>query len=144
MSTATAIPPESSRRSSTGASSSSGGQRPLLVIVLDVSPSTWGEREMQRAVMDKARFAKGKTSAGPATLEEMLLAIRAFCGAYGSLQRDAVLVIVAVAGNEKAVVYPTKVDLQRLFEDGGTVDIRKLHGALVTGEPRRCCGNNRQ
>lgn len=105
-------------------------EKSLLVIVVDVSPTAWGEREVRRAASDKARLAAGKRSVGPATMDECLSAVRAFCGAYDSLQRDSVFIVIAVAGNESAVVYPRKNELHRFFAEGGKVEIRKLEENL--------------
>ena len=80
----------------------------LLIIILDVSPLAWGSRDFQRKAQDKARFAKNKSSIGPATLEEVLEAVQAFGGAACSIERDAGLIIIGVADNEVAVVYPRK------------------------------------
>lgn len=80
----------------------------LLIIILDVSPLAWGSRDFHRKAQDKARFAKNRTSLGPATLEEVLDAVQAFGGAVCSIERDAGLIIIGVADNEVAVVYPRK------------------------------------
>lgn len=53
----------------------------LTVIILDVSPFSWGSRDFQRKAQDKARFAKNRSSIGPATLEEVLESVQAFGGA---------------------------------------------------------------
>jgi transcription initiation factor TFIIH subunit 3 len=90
-------------------------ERPLTVLVIDVSPVAWGERDMQRTASDKARLAAGKRSLGPATLDEMLSAVQAFASAFGSLERDAALVLVAVAGNRSAVVHPRLDQLETFF-----------------------------
>lgn len=39
-------------------------KRALLVIIVDVSPTTWGERDLKRSANDKARLAAGKRSVG--------------------------------------------------------------------------------
>lgn len=80
----------------------------LLVIILDVSPYPWGDRDMKRKVQDKALLARNKASVGPAMLEEVLEAVQAFSGAACSIEREAGLIIIGVADNEIAVVYPRK------------------------------------
>jgi transcription initiation factor TFIIH subunit 3 len=110
--------------------------RSLLTIVVDVSPVTWGERDMRRSAMDKARLAAGKRSVGPATMEEVLLAVQAFASAYGSLERSSGLLIVAVADNEAAVVFPRKDHLARYFsspETNACYDLRSMQLDLLEG-----------
>ena len=99
-------------------------KRALLVIIIDVSPTTWGERELKRAANDKARLAAGKRSVGPATLEDTLAAVQAFAGAYSSLEEDGVVMVIAVAANECAVVYPRKNELHEFFRHGAAFDNR--------------------
>jgi transcription initiation factor TFIIH subunit 3 len=109
-------------------------ERSLNVIVMDVSPVTWGERELIRTASDKSRLAAGKRSIGPARLEELLCAVQCFCSASTSLEKDAVLVLVAVAGSEVAVVYPRKDALEEYFRNPeNKMDSRKLQSDLVTG-----------
>ena len=90
-------------------------ERPLTVLVMDVSPVCWAERDMQRTASDKARVAAGKRSVGPATLDEMLASVQAFASAFGSIDRDAALVLVAVAGIRCAVVHPRQDQLETFF-----------------------------
>jgi transcription initiation factor TFIIH subunit 3 len=109
-------------------------ERPLTVLVIDVSPVAWGERDMKRTASDKARLAAGKRSLGPATLEELLSAVQAFCSAFGTLERDAALVLVAVAGSHTAVVYPRKDQLETYFANPETkLDTRQLQTDLMEG-----------
>lgn len=109
-------------------------ERPLTVLVIDVSPVAWGERDFQRTASDKAREAAGKRSIGPATVEEMLSAVQAFSSAFGSLERDAALVLVAVAGNHSAVVYPRQDHLETFFANLETkLDTRSIPTDLVDG-----------
>ena len=107
-------------------------ERSLLAIVIDVSPITWGERDLKRTANDKARLAAGKRSVGPATLEDVLLTLHAFAGAYASLEQDNVLMVIAVASNECAMVYPRKNELHELFQ-GSKLDIRRLREGLTLG-----------
>jgi transcription initiation factor TFIIH subunit 3 len=107
-------------------------ERSLLVIVLDVSPVVWRMRQAFREKSDNARFAKGKETVGPGTLEETLKSIQTLCGAYCSLQRDCAFVIVGVAGNETAVLFPRK-DAMHEFFTAHKIDIRPLQEQLVGG-----------
>jgi len=109
-------------------------ERPLTVLVVDVSPVVWGERDMKRTASDKARLAAGKRSLGPATLDELLSAVQAFASAFGSLDRDSALVMVAVAGNQTAVVYPRKDQLETYFANPETgLDTCSIPLDLVEG-----------
>jgi transcription initiation factor TFIIH subunit 3 len=107
----------------------------LLLIVLDVSPLAWGERHFRRIASDRARKDVGKGSVGPAVVEEVLAAVLAFCNAIYSLERDAGVIIVAVADNESAVVYPRKNHLAQWMQhhDSYTPDVRNLKHDLTTG-----------
>lgn len=82
----------------------------LLVIILDVSPLAWGNRDLQRKVNDQRQQARGKPtgSAGPAILEEVLDAVQAFSSAACSIEREAGLIVMGVADSEIAVIYPRK------------------------------------
>mmetsp|Transcript_8542 Transcript_8542/g.14187 ORF Transcript_8542/g.14187 Transcript_8542/m.14187 type:complete len:364 (+) Transcript_8542:87-1178(+) len=112
-------------------------ERSLLIIVLDVSPVVWQIRQRQREGSDKARLEKNKPTIGPATLEECLKSIQAFCGAFCGLQRDCALQIMGVAGNETAVLFPRKDAMHEFFQGGsaGTskLDIRPLQDQLIAG-----------
>lgn len=109
-------------------------ERPLTVLVIDVSPVAWGERDLKRTASDKARLAAGKRSLGPATLEELLSAVQAFASAFVSLERDSALLLVAVAGNEVAVVYPRKDHLESYFSNPETkLDTRQIQNDLIQG-----------
>ncbi len=76
----------------------------MLVLVLDVSPLAWADRDLKRTAHDKERAASGKRSVGPAILEEVLESVQVFASAYSSLERDAGLLIAAVADGETALV----------------------------------------
>ena len=90
--------------------SSSSSSRSLLVLVVDVSPLAWGERDLQRAAQDKARAAAGKRSVGPVVLNELLESVQAFGRAFAS-EPGAGLLVVGVADNESAVLFPRPPDL---------------------------------
>jgi transcription initiation factor TFIIH subunit 3 len=107
----------------------------LLILVLDVSPLAWGERDIQRTAQDKSRVALGKRSVGPAVLEEALEATEAFASAFCSIEHDAGLVLIAVADNETAVVYPRSNDISEwmLHPETYLPDIRKMKEHLTVG-----------
>lgn len=110
--------------------------RSLLTIVVDASPVVWGERDVRRVGNDKKRQAAGKRSVGPATLEELLRAVQAFATAFGSLETGAGLLVIGVADNEVAVVFPRKDHLARYFSNPETnpcYDLRTVHADLMEG-----------
>lgn len=110
--------------------------RSLLTIVVDCSPVVWGERDFRRVASDKKRLASGKRSMGPATLEELLIAVQAFATAFGSLERISGLVIVGVADNETAIVFPRKDHMARYFSNPETnpcYDLRTIQTDLLEG-----------
>jgi len=110
------------------------GERSLTVLVVDVSPVTWGKRDLARAANDRQRFKKNKPSVGPANLEDLLSAVQAFSSAFSSLERDSALILVAVAGSEVAVVHPRKDDMENFFVNPETVlDSRKIQSDLIGG-----------
>lgn len=109
-------------------------QNSLAVVVIDVSPVVWGERELRRAASDKSRLAAGKRSLGPAILEEVLSSVQAFANAFLAMEKDAALLMVAVAGKEVAVVYPRKDALQEYFDNAESkLDGRQIHDDLYLG-----------
>ena len=126
-----------SRKSKLGRSSGRAAtpSNTLLVIVLDVSPLAWGERDVKRTALDRSRAADGKGSARPCLLEEVLDAVQAFGNAVHSTARNVGLLVSAVADNETAVVYPRKNHLAQwlAYPESYTPDIRRLKEDLVTG-----------
>jgi len=103
-------------------------------MVLDVSPVTWGERDLQRAASDKARLAAGKRSIGPAIMDELLSAVQAFGSAFSSLERESALVLVGVAGNHAAVLYPRPDALETFFANPETrLDTSSIPSDLTQG-----------
>jgi transcription initiation factor TFIIH subunit 3 len=110
--------------------------RSLLTIVVDASPVVWGERDFMRSANDKKRQEAGKRSVGPATLDELLRAVQAFATAFGSLERGSGLLVIGVADNEVAVVFPRKDHLARYFsnpETNPTYDLRTIQTDLMEG-----------
>ncbi|KAL9179814.1 hypothetical protein ACHAXT_007784 [Thalassiosira profunda] len=80
----------------------------LLALVLDVSTTDWARRGLARTARDKAQAQKGKPSAGPATLDDVVTSALALGAAFSCLNRDNVLVIIAATEEETSVVYPRK------------------------------------
>lgn len=102
--------------------SSDAAPASFLVIVLDVSPLAWGERNLLRSSQDNARQAAGKRTVGPVTLPELLESAMAYASAACSIERNCRISVFAVADNESAMVFPRKnavesPDLSRLPED---------------------------
>ena len=109
-------------------------ENPLTVVIIDVSPVAWGDRDLRRTASDKQRQAQGKTSVGPLILEELLAAVQAFASSFMSLNRDSALVLVGVAGNEVAVLYPRKDHLEEFFSASEMkLDSTKIQHNLVQG-----------
>ena len=84
--------------------------RSLLVLVLDLTPKTWGQRDQIREISDKSRRAQDpkKRSNGPATLKETISAILSFLIAFISCHRDNTVIIIGVAGSDISVLHPRK------------------------------------
>ena len=94
---------------------SGSADRSLLTLVLDVSPSSWGERDLKRTANDKSRAAAGKRSVGPARLDDVLGATLGFCLTFAALARENSVVVVGAADGEVAVArtyVPLLVSLQ--------------------------------
>jgi hypothetical protein len=107
----------------------------LLVVVLDVSPLAWGNRQVRRKANDEAQSAEGECSAGPAILEEVLHSVQAFGNAFCSLEREAGFIILAVADNESAIVYPRKNQLADWLShpERYVPDTRRMKVDVTTG-----------
>mmetsp|Transcript_5375 Transcript_5375/g.6884 ORF Transcript_5375/g.6884 Transcript_5375/m.6884 type:complete len:397 (+) Transcript_5375:73-1263(+) len=107
--------------------------RSLLILIVDVTPSTWGRRTHLRKISEQ----RGKT--GPATLNEALSATLSFLLAFASCHRDNAVVIIGVAGSEVGVLYPRKDSLESMIsgnmedEGGCRVDVTKLREGLLFG-----------
>lgn len=124
--------PASSKSSKSGGGA--GNERSLTVLVLDVSPVAWGRNDYIRGMNDKKRHAEEKRSVGPATLDELLVAVQAFASALSSLERDSALLLVAVAANEAAIVYPRKDHLEDFFSNTESkLDTRRMQQDLLDG-----------
>lgn len=120
---------------------SGSADRSLLTLVLDVSPSSWGERDLKRTANDKSRAAAGKRSVGPARLDDVLDATLGFCLTFAALARENSVVVVGAADGEVAVLYPRKGgrgDLAGVVHDppdaaGGKVDAGLMNEAVRLG-----------
>lgn len=122
---------------------SSQSDRSLLTLILDVSPTTWGERDLKRTAQDRSRFAASKRSVGPARLDDMLTSTIAFCLSFAALRRDNAVVVVGVADDEVAILYPRKggsgrSNMGSVVHDppdtvGGKVDARALNESVRLG-----------
>ena len=116
-------------------------ERSLIVLILDITPSVWGERERHRMLQDQSRLAQGKKSIGPAVFDSDLLpAILTFLSAFGSMQRDNCAVVIGVAGRHVSVVYPRKglpmetMILEDVRETGGaTIDPAAMTESITLG-----------
>lgn len=117
------------------ASSKKVASNSLLIIILDVSPLAWGERDLKRTDQDRQRAARGLLSVGPAILEEVLFSVQAFAVAASSIERSAGILILAVADNESAVVYPRKDHVAAWLRatDSYSPNTRRIQQDLVTG-----------
>eukprot|EP00561_Arcocellulus_cornucervis_P001809 CAMPEP_0185818618 /NCGR_PEP_ID=MMETSP1322-20130828/20938_1 /TAXON_ID=265543 /ORGANISM="Minutocellus polymorphus, Strain RCC2270" /LENGTH=126 /DNA_ID=CAMNT_0028515741 /DNA_START=33 /DNA_END=410 /DNA_ORIENTATION=- len=125
------------------APTSQQSDRSLLTLILDVSPATWGERDLKRTAQDRARLAANKRSVGPARIGDLLTSTVAFCLSFAALKRDNVVVVIGVADDEVAILYPRKGGSGRssmgsVVHDppdtvGGKVDARALNESVRLG-----------
>ena len=119
------------------ASSNITNERSLTVLVIDVSPVAWGRNDKIRELLDEKRRQQNKSgTVGPGILEELLSSVQAFASATLSLDRDAALLIIGVAGSsDVAVVYPRKDQLEEYFANPteSTLDIRRIQQDVLDG-----------
>jgi transcription initiation factor TFIIH subunit 3 len=122
--------------SSASSSSTSTSSNSLLVIVVDVSPSAWGDREWKRTAQDQQRTAQGKRSVGPAILHEVLESIVAFAVAASSMERSAGIIIMGVADQTSAILFPRNGPLTTWLQSAPgtyTPSVRNIQHNLITG-----------
>jgi transcription initiation factor TFIIH subunit 3 len=107
----------------------------LLVIILDISPLAWGERDLRRTAQDKQRAAQEKRSVGPAILEEVLESVQALAVAVSSIERSSGILVLGVADNESAVVFPRKDQLETWLRssDSYSPNTRRLQQDMISG-----------
>jgi transcription initiation factor TFIIH subunit 3 len=125
-----------SSSSSSAAVTTTAESNSLVVLVLDVSPMTWGEHDLKRKAQDKARTAAGKRSVGPAILEEALDSVMAFGNALlCCLERDSAFIVIGVADNETAIIYPRKNALAGWLNNPDNVrpDTRDMKEDIIIG-----------
>ncbi|KAL3782759.1 hypothetical protein HJC23_003080 [Cyclotella cryptica] len=79
---------------------SSNNPPALLLLILDLSPPTWGHRSIIRTAKDKALASKNKPSAGPAVIDDVVDSSLAFLAAFCAVNRDNVCVVVGVTESE--------------------------------------------
>jgi transcription initiation factor TFIIH subunit 3 len=89
--------------------------RSFLILIIDLTPHTWGQRNQDRILSDKTRSAQNKRSVGPAILEEVLESLLSFLVAFTCCHRDNAAVVIGVAGSEVAVLHPRKNRLDNLM-----------------------------
>ena len=115
--------------------------RSLLVLTIDIIPSTWTHQHTVQIIRHKQRTSAKKETIGPATLTiDVLPSITTFLLAYAACHRENALVILGCAGDEVAVVYPRKgVGMERMVSGdvcnsrGGNVNPVEMEEALKLG-----------
>ena len=89
--------------------------------------------------MDKRQFAEGKPSMGPMILSEVLDSVIAFVSSAKSIERNAIVLVLAVADRESAVVFPRKDMLEQCWSGTasssmfGAADAKRIRGDILTG-----------
>jgi transcription initiation factor TFIIH subunit 3 len=124
----------SSKTKTTG--STAADSNSLVVVVLDISPMSWGEHDLKRKAQDNKRAAEGKRSVGPAILEEVLDSVMAYGNALlCCLERDSAFIVIGVADNETAIIYPRKNALAAWLNSTDTIrpDTRYMKEDIITG-----------
>ena len=110
--------------------------RSLLVLILDLTPKTWGERDQIRIYTDKKRKKENKSSAGPAKLEEILSCILSFLVAFSSCHRDNTVILIGVAGREVSVLHPRKNrmdDIMGVSSLDKSIDLEEMREGIMRG-----------
>ena len=122
--------------------------RSLLILIIDLTPKTWGQRNHVRLVSDKKRAEQNKGSAGPATLEETLDALLSFLIAFSSCHRDNVVIVIGVAGGEVSVLHPRKDRIDGIMGVSSldkSMDLVEMREGIMLGVAEvvsRCVSNN--
>lgn len=106
----------------------------LVVIVLDISPYGWGEHELKRNVQDKNRFKSNKRSIGPATLNELINSIIIYTNTIISCidKRYSCVLIIGVADNETAIIYPRKNNINNNILNSSQLDNNNNYNSIDT------------
>lgn len=127
--------------------SDSIADRSLLVLIVDLTSTIWGERHHLRDRQDRERMKEKKRSRGPGTLKDIMSSIQSFILAYASLHRENCAVIIGVSGNDCATLYPRKGQrggmdamVGGLGDNGGTfnnssskIDVKEFNDAFLLG-----------
>lgn len=110
--------------------------RSFLILIIDLTPVTWGQRNQDRKLSDKTRAAQNKRSVGPATLQEVLESLLSFLVAFTCCHRDNAAVVIGVAGGEAAVLYPRKNRLENIMSISSlekSVDLVEMREGILLG-----------
>lgn len=110
--------------------------RSLLILILDLTPKTWGKRAQIRNLSDKQRASQNKGSMGPATLNEVLNALLSFLIAFSSCHRDNTVIVIGVAGKETAVLHPRKDRLEDVMGVSSldkSMDLVEMRDGIMLG-----------
>ena len=118
------------------ASANNVQDRSLLTLIIDLTPTTWGERNQIRKLQDKKRAEAKKESIGPATIDELLVSTLAFASAFAASHRDNSLILIGVAGSQVSVIYPRKGKGMDAMVRG---DIRDGGGCKIDPSEMREC-----
>jgi transcription initiation factor TFIIH subunit 3 len=110
--------------------------RSLVTLIIDLTPTTWGERNQIRILQDKKRAEANKDSIGPAKIDEILASTLAFGSAFAASHRDNALVLIGVAGSQVSVLYPRKGKGMDAMVGG---DIRDGGGCKIDPSEMREC-----
>jgi transcription initiation factor TFIIH subunit 3 len=108
----------------------------LLVVIVDVSPYAWGDRDVKRCARDQQRTLQNKRSIGPAILEEVIQSLCAFFIAVSSMERNAGIIVLGVADNESAILFPRNDALTEWTQSSQgsyTPTLRTLQEDILTG-----------
>ena len=125
-------------------SSDTDSDKSLLVLIMDLHPSVWGERELVRGANEKKRASsttvdpkKAKRAVGPATLHDIMDSTLAFCSAFSMLHRENALVVIGVSGKNCAILYPRKSALDGMISDpvelGTRMNVGMMHDSVRLG-----------
>ncbi len=113
--------------------------RSLLLLIMDLTPTTWGMRYQRRRMNDSVRAKQNKPGIGPNTLSDTISATLSFLFAFASCHRDNAIVIIGVAGSEVGVLYPRKDVMEVMIggsvedEGGCRVDVNELRESFLLG-----------
>lgn len=110
--------------------------RSFLVLILDLTPKIWGQRNQDRILSDKSRASQNKRSAGPATLQDVLDSLLSFLVAFTCCHRDNNVIVIGVAGGDVAVLHPRKNRLDAVMSVSAldkSVDLLEMREGILLG-----------